>query len=222
MSESAAYGYRLTIERDEHERRDRQHASAGVEPTPVSEVRGEERQHEQTDVRQKPPRFLFGEVRRETSDLDHDGRGQGEDERFEPPAGRLPRLVLTTQDELLPQSAAVLAREFPGQGVESAHPFHGDEERLIVREPGCVQLGDLVPEMSLELSDIRAVDGRSLRDVGPPLGNLGLHPGHGHASPSANGGSRAGPRQTSPNARVTATHCRCCSRSAARPSSVIA
>ena len=66
----------------------------------------------------------------------------------------------------------MLACELPGQGVEVPHPLHGNEERLVGCEAGRVQLGDLVAKMSLELVDVAAVDGRGLRDVGPPLGDL--------------------------------------------------
>ena len=122
--------------------------------------------------RSSHPGSSSGKLSGEACDLDRDGRSQGEDERLEPPAGRARRLVLTAQDELLPQSAPVLACELPGQGVEVPHPLHGDEERLVGREAGRVQLGDLVAKMSVELIDVAAVDGRGLRDVGPPLGDL--------------------------------------------------
>jgi hypothetical protein len=114
----------------------------------------------------------------------------------------------------------VLARELPGQGVEVPHPLHRNEEGLVGDEAGRVQLGDLVAEVRLQLVDVSVVDGRGLRDVGPPLGDLRLDAVHGHTPPSA----VIGPpdRQTSPSARVTAIHCRCCSASAARPPSVIA
>ncbi len=159
-------------ERGEHERRRRQHPLSGCELPPAGEVPGEERQHEQAEVPREPGRLLVGEAGSEACDLDRDGRGHGEDERLEPAAGRACRLVVTAQDELLPQSAAVLACELPGQGVDVAHPFHGDQERLVVREAGRVQLGDLVAKMILQLVDVVAVDARGVCDVGPPLCDL--------------------------------------------------
>ena len=94
----------------------------------------------------------------------------------------------------------MLAGELAGEGVEVAHPLDGDEERLVVGEPGGVQVGDLVAEVVLELVDVAAVDAGRVRDVGPPLGDLGLDataiasrlPGQRSAA------SRA--RQTSPSA----------------------
>ena len=141
----------------------------------MGEVPGEERQHEQPDVAQQPDRFLVGEVRQETGDLDRDGRARGEAERLDPSAGPACRLVVAAEDELLPQPAAVLAGELPRQGVEGAHPLHRDEERLVRAEVGRVQLGDLVAQVRLQLVDVPAVDGRGLRDVGPPFGDLRLH-----------------------------------------------
>jgi hypothetical protein len=118
-------------------------------------------------------------VRGEACDLNRGARGHGEDERLDPPAGRACRLVLIAQDELLPQPAPVLARELSGHGVEVAHPLYGDEERLIGREAGLAQLGDLVAKMRVQLIDVMAVDGRGLGDVGPPLGDLCLNTIHG-------------------------------------------
>ena len=138
----------------------------------AGEVAREERQHEQTGVPRQPVRLLVGEASSEACDLDRDGRGHSEDKRREPAAGRTRRLVVPAQDELLPQSAAVLARELPGQAVEIAHPFHGDEERLVGCEADGVQLGDLVAKMILQLVDIVAVDARGVRDVRPPLRDL--------------------------------------------------
>ena len=123
-------------------------------------------------VPREPGRLLVGEVGSEACDLDRDGRGRGEDERLEPAARRARRLVVAAQDELLPQSAAVLACELPGQGVDVAHPLHGDQEPLVGCEAGRVQLGDLVTEMILQLVDVVAVDARGARDVGPPLRDL--------------------------------------------------
>ena len=90
----------------------------GVELPLASEVRGKERQHEQTGVPRQPGRLLVGEAGSEACDLDRDGRGHGEDERLEPAAGRARRLVVTAQDELFPESAAVLACELSGQAVD--------------------------------------------------------------------------------------------------------
>ena len=149
-------------ERGERERRRGQRPLPGVELPPAGEVPGEERQHEETEVAREPGRLLVGEVRSEACDLDRDSSGHGEDERLQPTAGRASLLVLAAQDELFPQPAAVLARELPGQGVDVAHPFHADQERLVVREAGRVQLGDLVAKMILELVDVAAVDARAL------------------------------------------------------------
>jgi hypothetical protein len=138
----------------------------------VGEVAREEREHEQGAVPEQPRRFLVGELRGEACDLQRDARGHGEDERLHPLPGRARRLVLAPQDELLPQPAPVLARELPRQGVEVPHPLHADEERLVGREAGRVELGDLVAQMRLQLVDVAAVDGLGLRDVRPPLGDL--------------------------------------------------
>ena len=115
----------------------------------------------------------------------------------------------------------MLAGELPGQAVDVAQPLHGDEEPLIGREAGRVQLGDLVTKMILQLIDVVAVDARGALDVGAPLCDLCLDGFRGHASPTAVS-TPPEPGQTSRKARVTAAHCRCWSESAARPSSVIA
>ncbi|HLG26509.1 MAG TPA: hypothetical protein VI423_01855 [Paenisporosarcina sp.] len=114
-----------------------------VELPSASEVRGEERQHEQAEIPREPGRFLVGEASSKACDLDRNGRGHTENERRDPAAGRAPRLVVTVQHELLPQSAAVLACELPGQSVEVAHPFDGDQEPLVGCEAGRAQFGDL-------------------------------------------------------------------------------
>ena len=115
----------------------------------------------------------------------------------------------------------MLACELAGQAVEVAHPLHGDQEGLVVGEPGRAQLGDLVAEVVLQLVDVMAVDATGRRaDVGPPLCDLCLDALHPHTSPAAVS-SPPEPGQTSFSARVTVTHCRCWSASAARPSSVI-
>jgi hypothetical protein len=159
-------------DRSDHKRRRRQRPSPDVELPSAGEEPGKERQHEHRAVPKQPAWFLVGEVSSKPCDLDHDGRSHREDERLEPAAGRARRLVVTSQDELFPQSSAVLACELPGQAVEVAHPFHGDQERLVVREAGRVQLGDLVAKMILQLIDVAAVDARGVRDVGPPLCDL--------------------------------------------------
>ena len=144
-------------ERGERERRGRERPAAQVELPPAREVAGEERQHEETEVPREPRRLLVGEVRGEAGDLERDGRAEAEQERLEPAAHRAHRLVAAAQDELLPEPPAVLARELAGERVEVAHPLHGDEERLVVREASLVQLRDLAAEVVLELVDVAAV-----------------------------------------------------------------
>jgi hypothetical protein len=77
----------------------------------VSEIGGQEWQHEQAEVPHEPRRLLVREVSDEARDLDRYGRSDGEDQRLEPPARCSGGLVLAGQDELLPQPAAVLACE---------------------------------------------------------------------------------------------------------------
>ena len=115
----------------------------------------------------------------------------------------------------------MLPRVLPGEAVDVSEPLHRDQEPLVGREAGRVQLGDLMAKMILELVDVAAVDARSVRDVRPPLRDLRLEALHRHASPSAVS-TTPEPGQTSFSARVTASHCRCWSASAVRPSSVIA
>ena len=200
-------------DRRERERHRGQQPAARVELPPAREVAGEERKHEEAEVPREPRRLLVGEARGEPRDLQRDGRGQAEQERLEPAAHRARGLVAAAQDELLPEPPAVLARELAGERVEVAHPLHGDEERLVVREAGLVQLGDLAAKVVLELVDVAAVHTGRPRDVCPPLVDLRLHALH-QASTAAS-------RQTSFSARVTVSHCLCWSASAARPSLVI-
>ena len=75
-------------ERGEHERDRRQHPVPGVEPPPVCEVRGEERQHEQTDVPHQPTRLLARCISSQSCNLHRDGRSHSEDDRLEPAAER--------------------------------------------------------------------------------------------------------------------------------------
>ncbi len=158
-------------ERRERERRRCQHPSADVDLPSVSEVRGEERQHEQAEVPREPARFFVREIGSEARDLDRDSGGGGKGEGLDPAARRALRLV-TRQNELFPQSAAVLACELAGQGVEVAHPLHGDQEGLVFGEPGRAQLGDLVAKMILQLVDVMAVDRRGACHKRPPLCDL--------------------------------------------------
>ncbi len=138
----------------------------------MGEVRGEERQHEQTCVPCQPHRLLVREACSEACDLDRDSRSRSEEERLEPAGRRARRLVVSCEDELFPQSAAVLACELPGQGVEVAHPFHGNQEPLVGCEAGRGQLGDLVTKMIFQLIDVVAVDARGICDVGAPFCDL--------------------------------------------------
>ena len=66
----------------------------------------------------------------------------------------------------------MLTRELPGQAVDVPQPFHGDQEPLIGRQAGRVQLGDLVAKMIFQLIDVVAVDARGACDIGPPLCDL--------------------------------------------------
>ena len=226
MERHQLLGVRVRVERIEvhHERRDderhgRHHPAAEVELPPAGEVRGQGRQHEQAEVAREPGRLLVGEARDEARDLDRDGCADREDEGFDPAAGSR-RGFLPGAEQLLPQPVAVLAGELPRDGVHVTQPFHGDQERLVLREPGRVQLGDLVAKMVLQLVHVVAVDRRGAGDVRPPLGDLRFHVLHAHASPRVV--RRApDPGHASFRARVTASHCRRCSASAARPSSVI-
>ena len=196
-------------ERSERERHRREHPVPGVELPPVGEVPGKKRQHEQAGAPEKPIRLVAGRLRGQACNLDRNGRRNCESERLEPAAERgTRRLLVTAQDELFPESAAVLACELPGQAVEVAHPLHGDEERLVLAEPGRVQLGDLVAKMILQLLDVVTVDRRGVPDVRTPLRDLCLQALHAHASATAVS-SPPEPGHTSFSARVTATHCRC-------------
>ena len=135
--------------------------------------------------------------------------------RLEPAARAAHRLVVLASKELLPEPAAVLARELAGQVVDLPEPLHRDQEAFVGREPRGVQVGDLLAKVVLELVDVAAVDAGRSPDVGTPLCDLRFECLHRQAS-------RAVSRQTSLSARVTATHCCWCSASAVRPSSVIA
>ena len=219
MSESVLVRIEVDDERSEHERHRGQRPLPRVELPSVGEVRGQERQHEQTDVAHEPRRLLFGDVGGEPGHLDCDRRTDGEGERLDHAARGQRRLVVASQ-QLFPQSAAVLACELAGKGVEVAHPLYGDQERLVVREAGGVQVDDLLAKVILELVDVVAVDARGVRHVGPPLGDLRLDALH-RSRLAGRGQQPAGPGHTSFSARVTVAHCRRWSASAARPSSVI-
>ena len=117
-------------------------------------------------------RLLVGEVSSKTRNLDDDSRSHREGERLEPAGGPARGLLVASHEELFPESAAVLARELPGQAVDVPQPFHGDQESLIGREAGRVQLGDLVAKVIFQLIDVVAVDPRGACDIGPPLCDL--------------------------------------------------
>jgi hypothetical protein len=116
----------VDYERSEHERRRRQHQLPGVEVPSAGEVPGKERQHEQAGVPRQPCWFFVREAGSEACNLDRERRSRGEDERLEPADRRMRVLVVTAQDELFPQPAAVLARELPGEVVDIPHPLHCD------------------------------------------------------------------------------------------------
>ena len=115
----------------------------------------------------------------------------------------------------------MLASELPGQLVDCSHSLHGHQECLVCREANRGQIGDLGPEVVLQLLDVTAIDRRAPFDEGTPLPDLQLHLVHGQALPNAKG-SRSPPPQASPRALATVAHCLLCSASAACPSSVIA
>ena len=173
MSESDAPRVEVDHERSEHERCREQRPLPGGELPLTGEVGGKKRQHDQTRVPRQPGWLVVvGEPGSESCDLDRDRRSHREGERLEPGAGRARRLVVIASEELFPESAAVLARELSGQVVDVPQPLHGDQEPLIRREAGRVQLGDLVTKMVLQLIDVVAVDARRSSDVGPPLCDL--------------------------------------------------
>ena len=125
-------------ERGEHERHRREHPSPGVELPSAREVRGEKRQHEQRGITRQPGWLVIvGKAGSEACELDRDGRSHGEGEGLDP-AGRHARRLVVGSQELLPEPAAVLARELPGESVEVPHPFHGDQESLIAVRPAAV------------------------------------------------------------------------------------
>ena len=140
--------------------------------TSAREVRSEERQDDEAEVPCQPRRFVVRESGSEASNLDRDSRRRRKGEGLEPAARRTHRIVVGREDELFPQPAAVLACELTGEGVEVAHPFHGDQEPLVGCEAGCPQLGDLVTEVILQLVDVMAVYCRRACDVCPPFGDL--------------------------------------------------
>ena len=143
-----------------------------VELSSAGEVSREERQHEDTDVPQQPRRLVVGEAGGAARDLDRNRRSHGEGERLEPAGWLSRRLFVPSHEELLPEPAAVLARELAGQAIDIPQPLHGDQEPLIGREAGRAQLGDLVAKMILQLIDVATVDARSTGDIGPPLCDL--------------------------------------------------
>ena len=124
------------------------------------------------------------------------------------------------QDELLPQATAVLPGKLAGEIVQVPHALDGDQERLVVGEPGGVQLGDLVAQMTLELVDVVPVESIPVVQVCPPFSDLGFDPWARHVDPKAVVSS-PDPGQMLPRVLATANHCACCSARAARPSSVI-
>jgi hypothetical protein len=63
----------------------------------------------------------------------------------------------------------VIPREFSGQSVEFADPFHADKERLVNVEPGPLEVGHLTPEVVFELIYVCGIDRLSSAHVGPPL-----------------------------------------------------
>ena len=116
MFESASARIEVDDERREHERHRRQHPSARVEL--AAGARSTPARNGST----KRPRFRANQVgsssgkpaaRRATWSATAAARR--EDERLEPAAGVARRLVVAAQHELLPEPAAVLARELPGQ-----------------------------------------------------------------------------------------------------------
>ena len=147
-------------------------AAARVELPPPGEVAGEKRQHEETGVPHQPGGFLAWVVSSEARDLDRDRRSHSEGERLGPSDCPACRLRIASDKELLPESAAVLSRELPGQAVDVPEPFHGDQESFVGREAGRLELGHLVAKVILQLLDVVAVDARGPCDIRPPICDL--------------------------------------------------
>ena len=135
-----------------------------------------------------------------------------------------PGAVVGHERELLPQPVRVLTGVLAGDGVQVAQALDRDEERLVVVEPGRAQVGDLAPQVVLELVDVgRRDDLTSVHVAAPPV-DLGLElvvvRHHAHTSTTAAG--RGADSQTCRSASATTSHCACRSASAARPVGVIA
>ena len=95
----------------------------------MGEVRSQEGQNDQAEIPNEPgrvPALVVGEAGGKARHLDGHGRSRGEQEGLEPAARSARRLVVGCQ-QLLPEPVAVLACELAGQGVEVAHPLHGDQ-----------------------------------------------------------------------------------------------
>ena len=88
MSESCAPGVEVDHERSEDERHRHENPLPGFELPPAGEVRGEKRQHEQTEVPHEPGRRVIEASGGQARNLDDDGCGDGEGERLDQAAGR--------------------------------------------------------------------------------------------------------------------------------------
>jgi hypothetical protein len=86
---------------------------------------------------------------------------------------------------LFPEPSAVLAGELARQGIDPTQSFDGHKEGLVLGESHGAEIRDLVAEMFLELVDVSAVDGGSLRHEGAPLRDLEVDARRAHASPHA-------------------------------------
>jgi hypothetical protein len=144
-------------------------------PSLPEEIPREERQHEETGVAQVEGRVETQGDAEEHGCLDGEGRGHGQgkhDERFGTGDRRRRGIAVGRDDELLPQPIRVLPRELAREGIQAAHAFDRDQERLVLRQARPGEGTHLVAQMRLQLLDVGPGDGAPPAQVGAPLADL--------------------------------------------------
>src|SRR5690606_31904337 len=108
--------------------------------------------------------------------------------------------------QLLPQAVAVLAGELGRELVDPAEPADRDEEGLVWRQTGCLELRHLLAQVCLQFVGVTLIDRAPAHDRRTPLLDTCLKLFHRH-TPVA---GIAKP-QSPPSVRVAVTHWRRCS-----------
>ena len=147
-------------------------------PLPGEEGR-QEREHEEAEVADVELRQLLVHLHphaEQLRDLDGHGGGDRQGDRHQGflAVGPGPCAVVGRDDEPLPEPLRVLPGKLAGECIKLSDALHGDEERLVLREPRLHECARLAAKVILELVRVHGVDRRPPPEVRAPLGDTFL------------------------------------------------